>query len=79
MQIPTGITVTGPVAGVVPEYDLREAARFSLYNWTEFCALPRREQINVIAYYRANKLVEAHSHAAVEAAASARARRGSKS
>lgn len=75
MQIATGIEVTAPVAGAVPEYDQREAARFSLFSWTEYLALPRKEQINVIAYHRAHKLVEAHSHAAVEAAAARQARR----
>lgn len=78
MQIATGIEITAPVAGAVPEYDQREAARFSLYSWTQYLALPRSEQIGVIAYYRAHRLVEAHTHAAVEAAAAARARRGQK-
>lgn len=75
MQIQTGIEVTGPLAGVASEYDQREAARFSLISWPEYLALSRPEQTGLIAYHRAHRLVEAHSHLAVEAAAADRARR----
>lgn len=38
-------------------YEMREAARFSLYRWDEFLALPSEEQAGVVAYYRVyNKL-----------------------
>lgn len=38
-------------------YEQREAARFSLYTWTEYQQLPADERAAVIAYYRVhNKL-----------------------
>lgn len=38
-------------------YELREAARFSLYRWDEFLALSAEDQAGVVAYYRTyNKL-----------------------
>jgi hypothetical protein len=40
-------------------YERREAARFALYNWTEFRALPDGEQAAVVAHYRTNKRIEA--------------------
>lgn len=40
-----------------PWYEQREAARFSLYRWNEYIALPAEEQAGVVAYYRVyNKL-----------------------
>lgn len=50
----------------MPEYDQREAARFSLLTWDEFWAKPRRDQAIIVAYYYLHGLIEAHSDAAVE-------------
>lgn len=38
-------------------FEQREAARFSLYTWTEYQQLPANERAGVVAYYRVyNKL-----------------------
>lgn len=38
-------------------YELREAARFGLYNWAQFEQLSSMEQAGVVAHYRThNKL-----------------------
>lgn len=45
---------------MVPEYEEREAARFGLYRWVDWCALPRADRLAGIAHYRLHQLIELH-------------------
>lgn len=69
MRVRTGLSQTVALAGLAAEYDLREAARFALYNWAQFQTLSHREQVLIAAHYRLHGLVEAHTQVEVEAAA----------
>jgi hypothetical protein len=46
--------------GVVPEYVEREAARFGLYRWIDWCQLSITERLYGIAHYRLHALIEMH-------------------
>lgn len=52
--------MTALSADLVPEYEVREAARFAQYNWTEWCALERFDRARVVAYYRLHNQIEEH-------------------
>lgn len=65
-RVRTGILITAPVAGVVPEYDEREAARFALLTWEQYQALPRPDRAKTVAHYYVNNLIEAHTNAAIQ-------------
>lgn len=45
---------------LVPEYEEREAARFANEPWSGWYELPREERVNVVAHYRAHRLIELH-------------------
>lgn len=56
-----------PLAGgLVSQYEERETARFALYNWTDWQALPDLEKVFAVAHYRVQQLVEAHVQDAVQ-------------
>lgn len=57
----SGITISSPIKGFLPEYEEREAARFNLYNWSEWLALPRAERVESVAYHRAHLLAMIHA------------------
>jgi hypothetical protein len=63
-------------AGIVPEYEVREAAVYAHIPWPAFLEMPPREKTAVVAQYRLHGLVDAwQQHAARQAAeAAARAR-----
>lgn len=50
---------------MVTEYECREAAIFSLYNWTEWLGLQPDERATCVAHYRLNKAIEANVHDAI--------------
>lgn len=60
MRPSTGIEIRGPIPGLLPEYEEREAARFGRYTWSTWCALPRDERVHGVAYYRVNLLIQIH-------------------
>ena len=51
--------------GFVPEYEEREAARFGLYNWTQWQFLDRNEKASIIAQRRMSNLISLHQDDAV--------------
>lgn len=53
---------------MVPEYEEREAARFSGYTWTEWETSTHLEHVHAIAYYRAHIMIENHVQHAVNKA-----------
>jgi hypothetical protein len=63
--VSTGITFEERIPGVVNEYIQREAARFALYRWGDFEALPVSERNRIIAHYRGNRLIEMHESEAI--------------
>lgn len=64
-------------AGLVPEFECREAAVFGHYNWTQWLRLTDYEKAAVVAHYRTHLTIDAHISDAAERA-SKRARRGKK-
>ncbi len=48
-----------------PEYEVREAARFSGYTWPEWWELESEEQARSIAHLRIHSLTELHGNDAV--------------
>lgn len=56
----SGITFAERIPGIVTEYEEREAARFGLYRWIDWCALPRSERLMGLAHYRTSQLIELH-------------------
>jgi hypothetical protein len=42
-----------------PEFEAREAARWSLLTWRQFCALDGEEQSATVAQYRVSHMIEA--------------------
>lgn len=63
--------------GEVPEYDCREAAIYSHYNWTEWEQLHYSERAMCIAQYRIHMLIEAHVNAAAQTESKRNARKKS--
>jgi hypothetical protein len=63
--VSTGITFNEHLPGAVPEYMEREAARFGLYRWQDWEALPLVERVRGIAHYRLNRLIEMHESEAL--------------
>jgi hypothetical protein len=62
------IAYNGTLADEIPEYECREAARFALYNWTEWQDLSVYERAAVIAHYRESNRMEANLSDASEKA-----------
>lgn len=52
-------------AALVAEYECREAAVFSNYNWTEWQELSAWDRASCVAHHRMHMLVEAHVNEAV--------------
>lgn len=63
----SGITFAERIPGAVPEYLEREAARFGLYTWQEWLALPLAERVYGVAHYRMHNLIELHEGEAMNA------------
>ena len=51
--------------GFVPEYEEREAARFGLYNWTQWQFLDTKEKASIVAQRRMANLIRLHQEDAV--------------
>ncbi len=51
--------------GFVPEYEEREAARFGLYNWTQWHFLDTKEKAAIVAQRRLSNLISLHQNDAV--------------
>jgi hypothetical protein len=47
-------------AGLVPEYECREACVYLGYRWPEWEQLHWFERANAVAHYRTHALIEAH-------------------
>ena len=65
-QVRTGISYGSLAEGLVPEFELREAAIFSGYTWKEWQALDYNERVYGVAYFRLRKVVEMHQEDAVQ-------------
>src|SRR3990167_11038540 len=61
----TGITYRPAMAGLVPEVEERDSARFNGYTWKEWSGLPYEDRVDGVAYYRLRKLIEMHEEEAV--------------
>lgn len=48
------------VPGTLPEYETREAARFSHIPWPTFIDMEYDERVRVVAYHKLNALIEGH-------------------
>lgn len=46
-------------ASYSPQFEAREAARFVLLTWPEFCAMDGEEQSAAVAHYRSSHYLEA--------------------
>ena len=57
------------IQGIVPQYEEREAARFSLIPWDHYLTLPLSARGGLVAYLRLHRLIDLHQHAAVQASA----------
>ena len=56
----TGIEIAAPVPGLIPEYEEREAARFGLYRWEDWSALPVEERVRGVAHFKMHSLISLH-------------------
>ncbi len=63
--------------GFVPEYEEREAARFGLYNWTQWQFLDTNEKASIIAQRRMSNLISLHQDDAVHIEMERRQKRAS--
>ena len=63
--------------GFVPEYEEREAARFGLYNWTQWQFLDTKEKASVVAQRRMSNLIRLHQDDAVHLEMERRSKRAS--
>ncbi len=61
----TGILIGSQFAGTIPAYEEREAARFGLYNWTEWRLLNNDDKAMAVAHYRINGMISLHQQDAV--------------
>lgn len=71
-KVNTGITIQGPT-DLVPEYDEREAAIYSLIPWNQWDKMSYGDRVGVVAHYRVHQQIEAHIHQAYEDDAKMRA------
>lgn len=57
--------------GVVPEYEVREAAVFAHIPWPVFCGMDYPDKVRVVAFHRTRKLAQAWeqwaAHASMDA------------
>lgn len=61
----TGIDYGVEIEGLVPLYVEREAARFTLYNWSEWIDLDPMERAACVAHYRLHDMIEMHIQDAI--------------
>lgn len=63
--ISTGLAYEPLIPGLVSSFEERDAARYNLYNWTDWRALEHSERALCVAYYRMSHLVELHRNDAI--------------
>ncbi len=63
--VQTRIEYGGGIPGCIPLYIEREAARFSLYNWSDWCGLDPMERATCVAHYWLHGLVKLHTEDAI--------------
>ena len=61
----TGIEYGVEIPGLIPVYIEREAARFALYNWSDWIELDPMERAACVAHYRLSKMVDMHVEDAI--------------
>lgn len=61
--------------GIVSDYELREAARFTARNWEQWLALDNDERALSVAHMRVHQALEANVHDAYQQHSEAQARR----
>ncbi len=61
----TGIDYGVEIPGLIPPYMEREAARFALYNWSDWCDLDPMERAACVAHYRLHGMIEMHTEDAI--------------
>src|SRR3990167_8727835 len=76
--VATGITYRQPMAGLVPEVEERDSARFNGYSWRDWVKLPYYDRVEGIAYYRLRRFIEMFEEDAVSREINRRSRRNSK-
>ncbi len=64
--VPTGIDHEPILPELVPLYQEREAAKFSLYNWTDWRNLSPTERGLAVAHYRISHVIGLHQQDAVD-------------
>ena len=58
VYVPLGLTL-------LPEYHAREAARFAMYRWVEWCNEAPTVRIGILAHWLATRLFAAHEADAI--------------
>lgn len=61
----TGIDYGVEILGLIPPYLEREAARFALYNWSNWIELDPMERAACVAHYRLSKMIDMHVEDAI--------------
>lgn len=64
-NVDSGIAVTPSFAGVVPEYEMLEAASYGHVSLVEWESLESLDQARIVALYRMHNTIEAHVQDAV--------------
>lgn len=64
-SVTTGILIGTQFAGTIPAYEEREAARFGLFNWTEWRLLNTDDKAMAVAHYRVHSMITLHQQDAV--------------
>lgn len=64
-HVNTGIAIEADVPGVVPEYEMLEAATYCHYNMLQWEELEARDRALCVAQYRTHNAIEAHVQDAV--------------
>lgn len=52
--------------GLVSDYEARDAAKFNLYNWTDWCSISSEERAICVAFFRISNAVEEHVQDAID-------------
>lgn len=74
----TGIDYGVEIEGLIPVYMEREAARFALYNWSDWIELDPMERAACVAHYRISKMVDMHVEDAIGRKMKADAQKGNR-
>jgi hypothetical protein len=64
-KVDTGIRQATHDPSLVTEYECREAARYSLYNWMQWLDLDQGERAHCVAHLRIHNAVEANVNDAI--------------